>query len=164
MIGVFSFRTSSNSSVSAALPWSCSSSGVVSFSACDDVPSQPQNLFQELAAVVETLLVTFLSFSSRSPSSTNLGLPACFVESGDQLHCDPFGSAFRFLDRFDQVGVHDQFIEIVADRFQVRVFVNQLNRLGAEGVPEQLAVSAGGFYGLVNLAQPAVVGFVRRQA
>ena len=50
-----------------------------------------------------------------------------------------------------------QRLQVVADGIDMHVLVDQLNGLGAQGVPEQLAVAAGRLDRLVNLRQPAVV-------
>jgi hypothetical protein len=62
--------------------------------------------------------------------------------------------------RFEQFGVEDDFVQVVADGLDVDVLVDQFDGLGAERVPEQRAGAAGGLDGDVDLREPAVVVFV----
>ena len=61
---------------------------------------------------------------------------------------------------FEQFGVEDDFVEVVADGGDMHVLVDEFDGLGAERVPEQCARAAGRLDGDVDLREPAVVAFV----
>ena len=61
---------------------------------------------------------------------------------------------------FEQFGVEDDFVEVVADGGDMHVLVDEFDGLCAERVPEQCARAAGRLDGDVDLREPAVVAFV----
>ena len=166
MIGVSGVLTSWNSSVSAALPRSSSSSGGVSFSACSSLLRQFEQLLQELDAVQLARLVRSFSASSRSDSCLNLGLPMCLRSRRIELDLDLLGLLRVGVrqHRLEQIGVEHERVQVVADGVDVDVLVDQLDGLGAERVPEQLARAAGRLDRDVDLREPAVVGLERPAA
>ena len=119
-----------------------------------DLLGDLQQLLQELDAVDHALTrCRSFSASSRSASSLNLGLPACSAKRRDELDLDLLGLLRVGVreHRLEQIGVQHQRLEVVADGVDMDVLVDQLDRLGPERVPEQLAVAAGGLHRLVDL-------------
>ena len=73
----------------------------------------------------------------------NFGLSAVLAQPGDELDLDLLGLASGspvVTELLQDVGVQHQRLQVVAHRFDVDVLVDQLDGLGAERVPEQLAV------------------------
>ncbi len=67
------------------------------------------------------------------------------AQAGDELDLDFPGFLVRVLgieQPFEDLGVHYQGVQIVTHRFQMHVLMHQLDSLGPQGVPEQLAVAA----------------------
>lgn len=65
-----------------------------------------------------------------------------------------------FEHGFEQFGVEDDFVEVVADSGDMHVLVDEFDGLCAERVPEQCARAAGRLDRDVDLREPAVVAFV----
>ncbi len=61
---------------------------------------------------------------------------------------------------FEQFGVEDDFIKVVADGGDMHVLVDEFDGFCAERVPEECARAAGRLNGDVDLREPAVVAFV----
>lgn len=64
----------------------------------------------------------------------------------------------------EHLGVEDQRLDIVPDLLHMHVAVDQVDSLGAQPVPEQLAIAAGRFHRLIHLGQPLIILLVGRQA
>jgi hypothetical protein len=73
-------------------------------------------------------------------------IPRMLPEAARQLDRDFLGLLFRVRvaeDRFEQSGIQNQCIEVVADRVDMDVLVDQLDGLGAQPMPEEPPRAAG---------------------
>ena len=102
--------------------------------------------------------------SWRSSSSQGLarssGLAASVLpKAGRYLNLDFFHllRIFQGADFLEDVGVHDQRLQVVANGFDVDVLVDEFEGLRAKCVPQQLTVAARRLDGLINLGEPAIV-------
>ena len=105
--------------------------------------------------------------SRRSPRARKRGSCRCLRSRSAtriSISFDLLLGARRAEHGVEHVGVEHQRLQVIAHRLDVNVPVDEVDGLGAERMPEELAGSRRGLQRLVHLAQPAVVGFVRLQA
>ena len=69
-----------------------------------------------------------------------------------------------FEEVLQHLRVEDQRLQVVTHRLDVDVLVDEFDRLGPQGVPEQFAVAAGRLHRFIDLRQPAVVLLVGAEA
>ena len=82
------------------------------------------------------------------------------LDALDELDFELLGLLLGFgrpEELFQDIRVHDERVEVVADDLDVDVLVDELDRLRAERVPEQLPLSARRLNRLVDLGEPDVV-------
>ena len=122
-----------------------------------------EQLLEVFEAGDEALLQPFFDLLQTLPQRHEDRIVAVLPQARDDLDLQ----FFRFLLIVDhllqEVGVDDERIEIVAHGFDVDVFVDEVERLRAEGVPQQFAVTAGRPDRFIHLRQPAIVVFVAAQ-
>ena len=108
-----------------------------------DVAARVEQSFRKSMLRSRPCSCRFFRSSSRSPSALNRGsCQRASAGAAADLDLDLLGLLVRSGDAehgLEQVGVEDQRVEVVADRVDMDVLVDQLDRLGAERVPEQLA-------------------------
>src|SRR5665213_404324 len=88
------------------------------------------------------------------------------AQTGSELDRDLLalpGGIRRAEDRFEQISVQDKRVQVVADRLDMDVLVNQFNRLRAKPVPEQAPGAVRWYQRLVHLHEPAIVLFELRK-
>ena len=155
---VLAFFASWKSSVSASLARSRSAAGSVSFSASTTSLATSRMCLRNSRLVRKPCSWRSLIFSSRSPRAVNVGLPEVLTQASDQLDLDFSGTLAGFSIRknlFQDVCIKHQRLDVIAHRFEVDVLIDQLDGLGAERVPQELAVATGWFHRLIDLRQPA---------
>ena len=167
MMGVRSLRASSKSSVSAARPRSSEVAGLDGPLRLDDVAGQIEQRLQELDADQQALVVLLAQLFEPLAEGAEPGFVLVFAETARDLDLDLrrlLVGVGRAEHRVQYVGIEHQGLQVVADGVDVDVPVDEVDGLGAERVPEELARAGRGFHRFVDLAQPAVVGLVRLQA
>jgi hypothetical protein len=120
------------------------------FLGLNDVPGDVKDLFEELQADKEALLVTRLDLLQALAQGGELWMPVVFTQAGDQFDLDFPGALARLYVRqnlFQHLRIKHQRLEVIAHRFKVDVLVDELDGLGAQGVPQELAVATGRLYG-----------------
>ena len=139
------------------MPRSSSSSGSTALLGCDDVPGELEQCLEELDADAAALLVPLPQLLEPLAELLEARVvPTCLRRRRDDLDLDLLGLLVRIgrpEHRLEQVGVEDERLEVVADRVDVDVLVDELDRLGAEHVPEQLARAARRLDRLVDLGR-----------
>jgi len=108
---------------------------------------QPQ-VFKALAELFESWVVCAVA---QAPGDLDLDLLRLLVRVRCAKHS------------FEQVGVEHQGLQVVPDRVDVDVLVDEIDRLRPEDVPEELARPGRGLDRLVDPGKPAVVGLVSTQ-
>ena len=163
-MGVRSLRASSNSSVSAGLAVFLGRPRLDRPLCLDDVASQLEQRLQELDADQQSLLVLPSQVFQPFAEGTKARIVQVSAEPLGDSDLDllrPLLRVCRAEHGVEHVGVEHQRLQVIAHRLDVNVPVDEVDGLGAERVPEELARSGRGLQRLVHLAQPCVVGFVR---
>ena len=125
-----------------------------------------EDLLEEFQASEEALLMAFLDFFQTFAQRHELGISQMLAQPGNQHDLDlarlsspgphPSGSP-------QHLSVQNERLDVVTDRFHVDILVDEIHCLGAQSMPEQLAVPAGRLDRLIDLRQPAVILLVRAE-
>ena len=165
-MGVRSLRASSKSSVRAARPRSSGVAGSTVRSASTTSRARSSSDFRNSMLTSRPCSCCRKLFEPLAEGAEP-GFVLVFAETARDLDLDLLRllvAVGRAEHRVQYVGVEHEGLQVVADGVDVDVPVDEVDGLGAEGVPEELARAGRGLHRFVDLAQPAVVGLVRLQA
>ena len=111
-------------------------------------------MFEKLDAVQLTLFVTLFQRFQPFGKLAEAGVVDVLPQALRYLDFNLFGlfsGIGRTQQRFDQIGVEHDVVEIIAHGFDMDILVNQINRLGPQGVPEQRALTGGRLHRDIHL-------------